>query len=152
MADQDLIRVGRESVEAFSAGDWERFGATLAPESLYQEIGTGRRVQGRDQILEVVQTWKRAFPDAKGTVRNAIASGNNVVLEITWEGTQTGPLPIPGGTIPPSGKRVVVEAVQVLTCEGNKVKENRHHLDAMGLLEQIGAMPAQAMAMGGRTA
>ena len=149
MAEQEPIRIGREEVEAFNAGDWQRFGATLAPEAVYEEIGTGRRIQGREQILEVLQTWKRAFPDGKGTVRRAIASGNTAVLEVTWEGTQTGPLPIPGGTIPPSGKRAVVEAVQVLTCEGNKVKENRHHLDAMGMLEQIGAMSAQAM--GGRS-
>jgi steroid delta-isomerase-like uncharacterized protein len=150
MAEQDLIKLGREGVEAFSAGDWKRFGETLAPESVYQEIGTGRRIQGRDQIVEAIQAWKRAFPDAKGTIRNTIASGNTVVLEITWEGTQTGPLAIPGGTVPPSGKRDIVEAVQVLTCEGNKVKENRHHLDAMGLLQQIGAV--QGHAAGARTA
>ena len=41
------------------------------------------------------------MPDVKGSVTNAVASGNTVVLEVTWEGTHTGPLAGPKGAIPP---------------------------------------------------
>ena len=141
MAEQDLIRVARESVDPFSAGDWQRFKATIAPDAVYQELATQRRVQGADQIVQTVQGWRQALPDSRGTVTRALASGDTVVLEITWEGTQTGPLETPGGSIPPSGKRVTVQAVQVLTVQGDKIKENRHYFDMLGLLQQLGAVP-----------
>src|SRR5712692_127201 len=137
MAEQENIKTAREGVEAFSAKDWNRYRAVLAPDSVYDEKGTQRRVQGADQIIEGSQGWVQAFPDAKGTVGTAIASGDTVVLEITWEGTQTGPLPGPSGTIPPSGKRTAVPAVQVLRLEGGKIKETRHYFDMMTLLQQL---------------
>ena len=141
MAEQDLIRLAREGIDAFNAGDWERFKATLTPNSIDDEVATGQRTQGPDQIAQNAQGWKQAFPDARGTVTSAVASGNTATLEITWEGTHTGTLEGPGGSIPPSGKRVAMRAVQVITFEGDKVKENHHYFDMMTLLQQIGAIP-----------
>ena len=137
----DLIRIARENIDAFNAADWQRFRAPLAPDSVYNELGTQRRIQGPDQIVETLKGWKQAMPDAKGTVTNAFASGNTVALEITWEGTHTGPLVGPGGTIPASGKRQVTPAAWLLTFEGDKIKESHHYFDMMTLRQQIGAAP-----------
>ncbi len=141
MAEQDLIRVARESIDAFNAGDWERTKATVAGDYLYDEVATQRRIQGADQVIEAFRGWKQAMPDAKGTITNTLVSGNTVTLEITWEGTQTGPLVGPGGTIPASGKRQVTRAAWVSAIEGDKVKETHHYFDMMGLLQQLGAAP-----------
>ena len=72
---------------------------------------------------------------------NAVASGNTVTQEITWEGTQTGPLVGPGGTIPPSGKRQVTRAAWIAIIEEGKIKESRQYFDMMALLQQLGAAP-----------
>ena len=141
MAEQDAIRVARENIEAFNAGDWQRLKATLAPDSVYDEVGTQRRIQGADEVVQALQGWKQAMPDAKGTVANAVASGNTATLEITWEGTQTGPLAGPGGTIPASGKRQVTRAAFIATVEGDRIKESHHYFDMMALLQQLGAAP-----------
>ena len=143
MAEQDLNKIARENIDAFNAGDWERFKAPLAPDCVYNEMGTQRRIQGPAQIVQAMQGWKQAMPgtDAKGTVTNALASGNTAVLEITWEGTQTGPLVGPGGTIPPSGKRHVTPAAFLMTFEGDRIKEGRQYFDSMTLLQQLGAAP-----------
>ena len=141
MAEQDPIRVARENIEAFNAGDWQRVKATLAPDSVYDEVGTQRRLRGADEIVQALQGWKQAMPDAKGTITNAIASGNTVTQEITWEGTQTGPLMGPGGSLPASGKRQVTRAAWIATVQGDKIKESRHYFDMMSLLQQIGAAP-----------
>lgn len=146
MAEQDIIRVARESVDAFNAADWNRVKATVTPDSIDDEVATGRRSKGVEEIIRNSQGWKQAFPDAKGTVTSAVATGNTVVLEITWEGTQTGALEGPGGSIPASGKRVNVRAVQVLTFDGGKIKENHHYFDMLGLLQSIGAVPQPAPA------
>ena len=81
------------------------------------------------------------MPDVKGTVTNAFASGNNAVLEVTWEGTQTGPMDGPGGTLPPSGKRQTTRAAWVFEFDGDKIKESRQYFDMLSFMQQIGAMP-----------
>jgi len=140
VGEQDLIKLARELVEAFNNEDWDRYMARLATGSLYNEVGTGRQLRGAE-ILAANQGWRKAMPDAKGTVTNAFASGNKAVLEVTWEGTQTGPMDGPGGTLPPSGKRQITPASWVFEFEGDKVKESRHYFDMMSFMQQIGAMP-----------
>ena len=71
---------------------------------------------------------------------NAFASGNTVVLEITWQGTHTGPLEMPNGTIPASGKRQSTPSAWIFQFEGVKIKESHHYFDMVTLLQQIGAM------------
>ena len=141
MAEQDLIRIARENIEAFNAGDWDRFKAALTPDSINDEVATGQRSQGPDQIAQNAQGWKQAFPDARGTVTSAVASGNIVTLEITWQGTHNGALEGPAGSIPASGKRITLRAAQVITFEGSKMKESHDYFDMLGMLQQIGAVP-----------
>ncbi len=147
MAEQDLITIARGVVEAFNADDLER---SVAPQAdgVYNELGTQRRLNGKNEILPALRGWRAAMPDVKGTVTKALASGNSVVLEITWDGTQTGPLETPDGTIPASGKRAVTPATWVFDFEGDRIKESRHYFDMVTFLSQIGAMPQQASSPG----
>ena len=141
VAEQEAIRLAREGIEAFSAGDWDRQRALSAPDAVYFEPATGRRVDGIDEFIRVGQAWKAAFPDARGTVTNALASGDTAVLEIAWEGSQTGDLETPGGKIPATGRRVAFPAVQVVEVAGGKIRETRHYFDLMGMLQQLGVVP-----------
>ena len=115
MGEQENIKLAKEAVEAFNQADWGRSMALLGG-GLYNEVGTGRQLRGEAEILPALQGWREAMPDVKGTVTNAFASGNKAVLEITWEGTQTGPLDGPGGTLPPSGKRQTTPAAWPMWC------------------------------------
>jgi steroid delta-isomerase-like uncharacterized protein len=139
VGEQDLINVAKEAVEAFNKEDWDRAMAVFGP-SLYNEVGTGRKLRGEAEILPALKGWRKAMPDVKGTVTNAFASGNKAVLEVTWEGTQTGPLDGPGGTLPPSGKRQSTPAAWVFEFEGDKIKESRQYFDMMSFMQQLGAM------------
>ncbi|PYS55289.1 MAG: hypothetical protein DMG13_04635 [Acidobacteria bacterium] len=141
MTEIEVIRVARENVEAFSAGDWQRLKAALAPNVSYHEVGSQRRLQGADQMVQAYQTWKQAIPDGKGTITNAFASRNSVLIEVTWTGKQTGPLVGPSGTIPPSGKAWDVQGAQVITIEGGKILELHQYFDLLTILQQIGAAP-----------
>jgi steroid delta-isomerase-like uncharacterized protein len=137
MSQQDMINLARENVEAYNAGDWHRLKAALAPNVIYDEVGGQRRLQGAGQFVEAHEGWKQAGPDSKGTITNAFASGNTVMIEVHWTGTQTGPL----GAIPPSGKSWSVRGAQVFTIEGGKIKELRQYFDMMTILQQMGAVP-----------
>jgi steroid delta-isomerase-like uncharacterized protein len=142
----DKIRLAKENVESFSSGDWDLFKSQYNPEGVYDEVATQRRIVGPDAIVEVGKGWRKAFPDAKGTVTRAIESGDTVAMEVVWEGTQTGPLESPQGTIPPSGKRIRMPAALLVSFKNDKIAENKHYFDLMTMLAQIGAIPTPATA------
>ena len=136
---EEIVKLARKQVDAFNSGDWQQMQAQLASDSHYDELGTQRKIEGPEKIVELFKGWKTAFPDAVGTVTSSMASGNKAALEVTWKGTHTGPLVTAEGTIPASGKRQETPAAFLFTFEGDKVKESRHYFDSMTLLKQIGA-------------
>jgi steroid delta-isomerase-like uncharacterized protein len=137
----EIVKLARRQVDAFNTGDWEQLQAGLAVDSLYDEFGTQRKIEGPEKIVELFKAWKTAFPDAVGTVTSAMASGSKAALEVTWSGTHSGPLVTAEGSIPASGKRQETPAAVFFTFEGDKIKESRHYFDSMTLLKQIGAQP-----------
>ena len=136
-----MVKVAREQVAAFNSGDWERLHAGLAADCRYDELGTARTIAGPEQIVELFKGWKQAFPDAVGTVTSAVASGDMVALEVTWNGTHTGPLTTAEGTIPASGMRQETPAAFFFIFALDKIKASRHYFDSLTLLKQIGAQP-----------
>jgi steroid delta-isomerase-like uncharacterized protein len=134
-----MAKLARTQIDAFNSGDWDLMRGTLASDARYDELGTQRKVEGPEQIVELFKGWKTAFPDVVGTVTSSVASGDRAVLEVTWKGTHTGPLATAEGTIPASGKRQETPAAAVYTFAGDKVKECRHYFDSLTLLKQIGA-------------
>jgi steroid delta-isomerase-like uncharacterized protein len=138
------VDIARESIEAFNADDWDRFRALHAEGVVEEELATQRRIEGIDALIESNQGWKQAFPDASGEVTNAFESGDMAVVEITWSGTQSGPLQMPDGDLPASNKNAEVRACQVFRVEGDRIAESRHYFDMATLLQQIGAMEAAA--------
>ena len=137
----EMVKIAREQVDAFSRGDWGLLRGTLAPDSRYNELGTQRKIEGPEKIVELFKAWKSAFPDGAGTVTSAVSNGNQVALEVTWKGSHSGPLETAEGTIPASGKHQETPAAIFFTFEGNKIKESRHYFDSLTLLKQIGAQP-----------
>ena len=138
---EEMVKIAREQVDAFNSGDWERLQAGLAADARYDELGTQRKTEGPEKMIELFKGWKTAFPDAAGTVTRSVCSGNTAALEVTWKGTHTGPLETPAGTIPASGKRQETPAAMFFTFEGGKIKQSHQYFDSMTLLMQIGAQP-----------
>jgi steroid delta-isomerase-like uncharacterized protein len=137
----EAAAVANEFIEAFNDADWKRFTATCSPEVVYEEKGSNRTIRGVDAVLEVAREWRTAFPDVRGKIFHSTAAGSTAALEITWMGTHNGPLALPSGSLPATGKAVEFDGVQIFIVEGGKVKHMRHYLDLMTMLSQVGALP-----------
>jgi len=83
MAALDPAQVARGLVTAFNDGDWDTVRDTLTPDSVYDEVGTSRRLEGVDTIIGALHGWKEAMPDVKGTVASSLTAGNTAVLEVS---------------------------------------------------------------------
>ena len=144
MSSQDLTEVAREIVTGYSSANWTALKGLLTPAAIYNELGSQRRIQGPDAIIEALQGWKKTMTDSGGKVTSAFASGDTVAMQITWTGTHDGTFTGPGGTVPPTGKRQTTPAAMIVKFSGNKVSEIHHYFDMITFLQQIGAMPAMA--------
>src|SRR5438445_12653617 len=114
MSSQDLTQIAREIVTSYSTSNWTALKNLLTPDALYDEVGTQRRIQGPDAIVQTLQEWKKAMTDSQGNVISAFGSENQVALQITWQGTHNGTFSGPAGTLPATGRRQTTPAVMIV--------------------------------------
>jgi Predicted ester cyclase len=138
----DAPDIARDLIDAFNTADWERVRSLASPDIVYEEAGTGRRIQGMGDYLAMAQGWRQTFPDVTGQVQSLLSSGGTVAVEVTWTGTHTGPLVTPGAEIPATGKPISITSTLWYQIDGGQVQNLRHHLDVLGMLTQLGVMPA----------
>jgi steroid delta-isomerase-like uncharacterized protein len=135
---QQLIDAAKALIQAYNDKNWNAVRASITPNFAYDEVGTGRKAQGADQVIALWQGWAKAMPDSRGTVNSAVAGGSTVALELTWQGTHNGPLETPNGPLAATGKRFEIRACQVTEMVGDKAKAQRHYFDMATLLQQLG--------------
>ena len=126
----------KEAVAAFNRGDLDGASAPYAEDAETSDP-TGVYT-GKAQILASIKVWHTAFPDAKGDVTNQVSEGDQVVTEVIYRGTQTGPLAGKMGTIPATGKKAEVRYAFVSSFRGGKIQRERAYFDLFGLMQQLG--------------
>jgi predicted ester cyclase len=91
--------------------------------------------------LESYKRWAaaawHAFPDMRIAIEDLIAEGDRVAKVWSLEATHTGEFL----GIAPTGRRVTWSGITVYRLAGDKVIECRWQTDALGLLQQLGAIP-----------
>jgi len=129
----------------FNAHDLAGFAAVIADDAVFHAPG-GMSGVGREACVEFFGGWFAAFSDARVDVHDVHVAGDVVVEEGTFTGTHDGVLRTPAEPIPPTGRPVAVEYIQVL-----RFRDGRHaafHLsfDRLAMLEQLGLVPASGPA------
>jgi steroid delta-isomerase-like uncharacterized protein len=138
LSPQQLIDAAKAPLLAYNQKDWNAVRSSITQDFVYDEVGTRRKVQGADQTITLFQGWAEAIPDSKASFDNAVASGNTVLLELTWRGTHSGPLQTPNGSFAATGKKIEIRACAVIELLNGKAKLQRHYFDMATLLQQLG--------------
>jgi predicted ester cyclase len=102
------------------------------------------------EALKMMSGLTNAFPDLKFDIQKVTVNGDQATVTLEWGGTQSGPMsfPIPGmPSIPPTGKKVSVQDIYVITVKDDKVSRIQVESPAgggiPGALVQLGVkMPA----------
>jgi predicted ester cyclase len=81
-----------------------------------------------------------AFPHGRTTTDDLVAEGDQIVERFTFVGTQKGDFL----GIPASGKQVHVTGMSIFRIADGKIVEHWGENDGMGLLMQLGMLPAPA--------
>ena len=83
-----------------------------------------------------------AFPNTTMRITEIVAEGDMIATHWTATGTHTGELM----GMAPTGRDVTVGGIQFDRIRDGKIVESHGLFDALGLLQQIGAVPAVAPA------
>jgi steroid delta-isomerase-like uncharacterized protein len=93
---------------------------------------------GREGGKLVHQGSLASFPDGQTTSDDLIAEGDKVVERFTFVGTHKGEFL----GVPATGKHVRVTGMSIFRIANGKIVEHWGENDGMGLLMQLGALPA----------
>jgi steroid delta-isomerase-like uncharacterized protein len=109
----------------------------LTPDYTLHMVGFPAPVRGRDAWKGVIQNYFAAFPDLAVSTQEEIAEGDRVAIRYSWSGTHRGDFM----GIPATQKRVSVSGMVVFRVTDDRVAEEWHLDDVLGLLQQLGAIP-----------
>jgi predicted ester cyclase len=109
----------------------------FAPDHIDHTLPPGLPV-GPEGTKQAIATMLEGFPDLHITIEDMIAEGDKVVIRFTTHGTQQGTL----GGIPPTGKQVAISTIEITRIAGDKIMEDWGLDDRLGMLQQLGLVPA----------
>ncbi|HEV7664392.1 MAG TPA: ester cyclase [Chloroflexota bacterium] len=130
---------------AYGSGDLDGCLRLFAPDCQVTFPGMPP-LTGPEQLRPFLQVQLTAFPTGQHRVRRMIEQGSSVAVELVFSGEQNGPYPTPSGAIPPSGRQVSFESVDIVEVNAGRIASWRIYLDTASMMAQMGANPAMAAA------
>jgi steroid delta-isomerase-like uncharacterized protein len=97
---------------------------------------------GREGLKQLFSMFSAAFADASSTIDDLIAEGDKVAWRWTFRGTHQGTLM---GN-PATGKTITFVGITIDRLAGGKIVERWNQADMLGLMQQLGVIPAPQQA------
>ena len=137
-ADPDANKeVVRRFVEAFAAPDPAALDQLLAPDAVHRTAPPGLPPT-REVFQQLAMAFEAGIPDYAVTIEEQVAEGDLVATRATVSGTQTGEFL----GIPATGGSFAAPAMFIDRVANGQVREHWELLDQLGILTQIGVVPA----------
>jgi steroid delta-isomerase-like uncharacterized protein len=110
----------------------------ISPDAIFHVPGRPEPMRGPAGYLAIIEMMRGGFPDIQWTLEEMVAEGDKVAARFTMRGTHLGTF---FGT-PSTGKKIAVQALNIYRLSRGQIIEETGQPDLLGLLQQIGAVPA----------
>jgi steroid delta-isomerase-like uncharacterized protein len=127
----------RRWADIFNQANLDLVDEIYAPDCVLHDPTMPEDIRGVEGVREFYDMYRSAFPDTEITIEDQLAEGNKVATRWTGRGTHQGELM----GVPASGNRVEFAGMTIDRIEGGKIAEEWDNYDALGLMQQIGAIP-----------
>ncbi len=127
--------------EGFSRGNLAVIDELISPHHEEHQPGMGTGPEG---VKGAIAYLRSVFPDFTLTVEDMTADGDKVWARLKARGTQRGP----HMGLPPTGRRIEIDVIDICRFEGGKMVEHWGVPDRFALLEQLGLLPGPRPATG----
>jgi steroid delta-isomerase-like uncharacterized protein len=142
MSDQNKA-IARRAVDLFSSGDLDELDELVSEDAVdHDPQNPNASIHGPEGAKRTAEMYRAAFSDLQIRVEDQIADGDKVATRWTAVGTQDGDLP----GLPASGRSSTVTGITIDRIKGGKIVESWGNWDTLGMMQQLGAVPAAAAA------
>ena len=107
-------------------------------EDVVEQVPLPGQGPGLEGLKDVLRGMRTAFPDLNFAVKEQISEGDKVVSRFEWTGTHQAEF----FGVPPTGRQVKVWGIVIDRLEEGRIKDTRIIMDALGMMMQLGALPA----------
>ncbi|HEX9416896.1 MAG TPA: ester cyclase [Gaiellaceae bacterium] len=125
--------------EVINGGDVDKIDELVSEDFVEHEEFPGISPD-RDGVKDFFRLLRSAFPDVHFTPEDVISDGELVASRFTMTGTHEGEFM----GVPSSGRQVTVSGIDIIRVRDGKCVEHWGQFDALGLLQQLGALAAEA--------
>ncbi|AUY53457.1 nuclear transport factor 2 family protein [Streptomyces sp. CB01881] len=112
----------------------------FAEDGVFNNVVAGESYRGEHLGDQVVFMGALA-PDIHRELHRLHTMGDMVAVELTIEGTVTGPFETPAGVIRPAGARLSIPTADFWYVENGKIKEFNCYVGLSVMLAQLGVQP-----------
>ena len=127
----------RSIYERLSAGDVDGFGAFIADDFVEHEVAPGLEPT-REGVMAFFRMYISAFPDFRMVPDDILVDGDKAVARVTATGTHQGEFM----GMPATGRQIEVQAIDIMRFgDDGLVHEHWGAFDALGMMQQLGAVP-----------
>jgi steroid delta-isomerase-like uncharacterized protein len=137
MSTEENKELARRYVQEWNLGDREGVFAFFAQDFVDHTAQPGQ-APGLEGLKQGMGRFFDAFPDCQSTLKLLVAEGDMVTKYGTLVGTHKGNF----FGIPPTGKKVSINHLEIHRFRDGKIVEGWHLEDNLGVMQQIGAIPA----------
>ncbi len=134
----DLIAIADDVDKALNAHDLDLWLSYLTDDAVFDYVPLPTPLTGKEEIRAFFEEVFEGFPDFSTTEGRVLAASNIVVVEHNMIGTLLGEWQ----GIPPTGNTSQTPHIDIYDFEGDKIKRMTTYLDVLGLMVQLGVMPA----------
>ena len=136
-ANEAVVR--RYFEEAFNRGNLAVIDELFTPDYVNHGSIPGQPVQDREGMKRVERATREVLPDIRYAITYLVARGDWVAHHWTAEATHSGPFM----GVPPTGRRFSAAGMVFTRLRGGKIAEQWRIVDVFGMLQQLGALPAE---------
>ncbi len=142
MSEENKALVRRFIEEVWNNGNLDVIDELVAENHVDHDPAQAGAPSGRQGMRAFVEMYRSAYPDTHLEIGEVIAEGDLVAMTWTATGTHQGELM----GIAPTGRSVTVTGMGVDRISGGQIVESWANYDALGMLAQLGAIPAPTAA------
>ena len=113
----------------------------LAPDHVYHDPQSPPSPPGPEGMKEIVRLYQEAV-EGHWEVHEVAATDDRAMVRWTGHGTHSGEIM----GLAPTGRSLKVDALTLLRIEDGRIAENWTTWDTLGMLQQLGAVPAPTAA------
>jgi steroid delta-isomerase-like uncharacterized protein len=128
--------------EAFNSGNLDVVDELVSPEFVNHDAALPEPTVGIEATKASIRGYRDAFPDLRMTIEQQVAEGEYVTTRWTARGTHQGDLMGMSAT----GKQATVTGITVDRIVDGRIVESWTNWDTLGLMQQLGVVPALATA------